>query len=656
MMEFIAQNVLFVSVLIAVMFVPGVVLMRFVDKKKIFDPVETLFVAFVLSLTVALFSGIVMDVLHIPITLFSLGAEYVVWMILFVWFVRKTIDNSKEFLISRNKKSYSVAFAVIFGIAILLKSVFLFQNPVPISTDLGHHMYWSKTIVETGVLPQYEEREILMAQSDGDKHAISDPEPISDVIVGEHILFATVALLTGTSLISVYPLVVLFMIHSITMLGVYLLARRLFSGLPLCEVISVMALFGFGILFGLDSPQMKYVSGGVVGNIFGFLFIVGTVLTFLVALMKRSAGLLSLGIVFSFTLAYTHHLSTLLFALSLAGILVFLFFTERKFMVREVLPLLWDFRVLGTLGVGLVMFFLVWTPSYITNNAVQTVVGSPVEKEEHMGMTLEEYAGAVGEDRMYFGFFSIGFLMFLFWWRRYHLMRSKKDASASPFFVGSVLVGWSLPLLVLVFFPSVVGIDIPSGRVANYTIIPFVLLWALCVVGIFSLMKRENAHKKVFMTGFVVLFFLGFSLEGWLDNFSLLNAGTSMVKGMELHRLASYLGEWYEEKDEVVLYDHININGGSWMKLYFMRDYNYPMYRAHLFRYDRASDKTETCTLSAISTPESAEAKKCYQDLSVSAIAINEALDGKPFRENEDFSRVYAGKNYAIYGYFGNEK
>lgn len=210
-----------------------------------------------------------MDVLNIRIDAVSLSILYITWIILFVLFVRNSSRNAKEFLKNHNKKSFSFGFLIIFTLLVLLKSLFLSQNPIPISTDLGHHMYWSQSIILSGELPKYQEREILMADSENEKHSVSEPEPISDVIVGEHVIFSVIAILTGTSLISIYPIFTLFFVHIMTLLGVYILARRLFAGTFHSETLAVFSFVWCGDFIWIRFASNEIYCGWSSGKYFG---------------------------------------------------------------------------------------------------------------------------------------------------------------------------------------------------------------------------------------------------------------------------------------------------------------------------------------------------------------------------------------------------
>jgi len=642
MIDFIFHDFFFFCLLWAILFVPGFLLVRLLDKKRIFDSWEQGVLSVVLSISLATGTGIVFDLAHIPINAFLLVLVYGLWMVAFGLWVRRQGKEKKES--SQEKSPVPIAFLVIFAILVLLKGMFLIQNPIPISTDFGHHMYWAQSIVETGNLPVYEEQEILMAESLEENHRVSEPKPISDVIIGEHVVFAFISILSQTSLISLYPVIVLFFIHIITLLGVYALARRLFIPFRYREAMALTALFVAGILFGLDSPQMKYVTGGAVGNVMGNLFIVAIMLVLLVAVRERSRVFMALGIVLMIALAYTHHLSTLLLGFSLVGVLGIALFLRPKFFFGEMIHLVLSRYVLGTLVAGLVVFFFVWTPSYIVNSAVKTVVGDAQVKEEHAGIALSDYLFVLGEERTFLGLLGLGIMAFLLWKFRLQLSQTSEDI----FLMSVLLLGWLIPLFLLIFSPSLLHIDIPTVRTANYTIIPLAIATG-CFFVWFVRKISERMSAKLLFVGMVFFFMIGLSSAGWRDNVLYLQGGGSSGKAQELHRVAQYLGEHYRESEKMVMYDHINIDGGSWMKLYFMKDYNYPFYRALLFRYDRASDKSERCTLDVFSFPQSGEAQKCFEDLHIGALALSDAEDGKSFRESSQFTRVYAGERIVVY-------
>mgnify|MGYP001035664523 CR=1 FL=1 len=640
-LSFFAEEIRFLAVAAGVLLVPGWVILRLVDRRGAVSALESVVISLGLSLGAAILIAIALSALHIPIEIRSLAAVYGVILAGFVFLVRKYVPGRP----SKNSGSRAVsrAFLVVFLTAVAIKAVFFAQHPVPISTDLGHHTYWIEKIIVGGQLPVYEERDIIMASSPNEQHRVSEAKPISDVIMGEHVPFAFVAILSGTPAISLSPAAILFLIHIATILAVYVLACRLFARSEYRESVAVVAVFVAGVLFALDSPQMKYIVGGVVGNTLGNILILSAVLTLVISVVKRSRALLAVFVALVFTLAYTHHLSTLLFAISLFGMAALFLASDFKRFRKEFLPMAVSLPTLLSLAAGVMLFFFLWPPSYIANRAAETVVGQS-ENEEHLGITLGDYLFAMGDVRMLLGLAGL-LLLAVLAWKSDEVFRKRRDARLA--FV--VIAGWTAPLLALVFFPSAIGIDIPTIRTANYTILPMAMASAVMIIWAFRRLREEPwGLRAAFPAMFAVLFAV-LSFGGLVDNAELLRRSDAPETARELHRAAAYLGKHYRDSDRTVLYDHISIEGGAWMKLYFLRDYNYPFYRAHLFRYDRADDRREKCTLWTISSPDSAEARKCFEDLRVGAIALGDAEEGKQFREHPEFTRVYDGRALGVY-------
>ena len=109
-------------------------------------------------------------------------------------------------------------------------------------------MYWSQTIIDSGRLPDY---------------------GMPDFIIGEHIIFAVMNLVSGANLMSAMPALVLLLINIAGIFTLAMLAGRMFGSTK----IAAAAFFVTGVLYAINAPQGKYVSGGVVGNIIGNMLI-----------------------------------------------------------------------------------------------------------------------------------------------------------------------------------------------------------------------------------------------------------------------------------------------------------------------------------------------------------------------------------------------
>ena len=91
-------------------------------------------------------------------------------------------------------------FLFLLGATILIKTIYLTDTILPTSTDLGHHLYWAKSISETGNLPYYAEQNIVSDPASG--YRVTSPEPIADFIIGEHLTLAAIVLFSQVSFLS----------------------------------------------------------------------------------------------------------------------------------------------------------------------------------------------------------------------------------------------------------------------------------------------------------------------------------------------------------------------------------------------------------------------------------------------------------------------
>lgn len=643
MLELVREQLFFLLSLAGVLVLPGWATLSFLERKgRVFTLLERVVLAVTLSIVAVDFLVIFMDVLRIPLFAWSIVgaiALYTIGLRGWVYYCdRKSAENTQVATDPRPNFASSWSFLFVFLAMVIVKSLYFVPYVVPSSTDLGHHMYWVKQIGMEHALPVYEEREIMKGENGS---YVGEAEPISDFIVGEHIVMAAIHMLSGASVISAFPSLVLFVIHIVTALAVYVLALRLFERYRQKEKVAVVGLFLFGVLYAIAPPQMKYIIGGVVGNTIGNLFIPSIFLIVVMALRLKHAGLLALSIVLMFGLAYTHHLSTLMFAVALAGTFTVLSVLKWS-MVREQLWMLATKPlVLGTFVVCLIFFFFVWTPSYITNAAVKTIVGEPTATE-HQGYSLSQLKFAVGEPRMVFGVLGLAVLFASRTFRR-------SDTLA-------LLSGWTLPLALLVLYPELARISLPSGRVANYLITPFSVLSGWSMVWLLENTRRQNALPQIARIGMLMLLLTLVIHNGFFDNMVYLGQQRETVQKMRsLFTASDFLLENIPDNQNIV-YDHINILGGSWIKLFFMRDYNYPFYRANLFRYDRITDKQERCTLEVISHPNTREAARCMDDLDIQALLVSETVDGQQFKHFKNYWQVYNDAYYSVYLYKPNQK
>ncbi|NTW14883.1 MAG: hypothetical protein HGA38_00765 [Candidatus Moranbacteria bacterium] len=536
----------------------------------------------------------------------------------------------------------SALFALLLALTVFLKTFFLVSAGLPTATDLGHHMYWSKVIAETGELPRYEK--ITIEDAGEGRTKLTDPQPISDFIIGEHLPFAAIAILSGASFLSAFPVSFLLLVNLLSVCAVFLVATRFAEHLSLPERFSparigLGALLFAGPLFSIASPEAKFVSGGVVGNLFGDFLIPLALLAFLRAFAESSPRLLGLGILLSFTLAYTHHLSVLILAISLAITLLLLITTRRR-KIRDLgrrmfRLLLSPFAILTIVFAGL-FFLFVMKPTYIENNAVTTAIGTAT-KATRTGLTFAEASGSTGASRM-----AIGLAALL------AIVASTGSRKSDAF---AFLAGWAGALLIATLHPGWMKLDIPSDRVGNYLSFPFSVLAGTALAGFPAILRSDRLRTflpgQLFLFASLVLFSFA-AWEGLQDNQASLPTSAKAQDTLETFASAEYLAARSLPSD-VFLKDHNYITADSWMKIFFMRDYAYPLSRAYFKRYEDEAKPREQCTLRMVSTPNLPEGRACFEDLGVNLVAVNPAYDAEQFERSSDFSRIYSSTAVQVY-------
>lgn len=636
----------------ALLFLPGWIILRiFFGERKPFVPFETLLFSFGLSIGLLDFIMIAIGKAGFTLSTISISLGIIASLIALagIAFLLTRLQKIRSaeaeprnlFLFTRLQGSL---FIILIALTILIKGVFLAHAVLPTATDLGHHMYWAKLIATTGTLPSYAKQEIITAADD--TYRITAPEPIADFIIGEHLPFAAINIFTGLDFFSAFPVILLFLINILSLLALFILTLRLASGIRspwfsehtfTPQNVALAALFFFGPLYTLASPQAKFVSGGVVGNSFGNLFIPLIILAYYRAFKEKNSGLLALGFFLTFALAYTHHLSTLilLFALIASALTYLLFHSDALgATLRSWGKLFFSPVPLLTALFACIFFFAVAMPTYIETDAVGTALGTPT-KTTRTGLSFFQVTFSSGESRVALGLAGLAIVTAIASRRRY----------ATAF-----LFGWSVILLIMTFEPGWLLIDIPSNRIGSYLSFPLGMLAAIASVAFFAILRTSSSGLRL-----PSLLFLGVSFSlfvfsigsGSFDNSQALLPKSKAFDTVQTFAASSYLKERSSPED-IILKDHNYIVADAWMKIFFLRDYAYPLSRGFFKRYEDNPSR-EQCTLLMISVPNTPRGEKCYNELGVDLIVVNPHFDTAQFEKSAKFSRIYAGDGIHIY-------
>ncbi len=637
------QQIWFIIVLLILFIVPGWLILRSVFPYSKFTVFEWVVIAITLSLASLNFLMLSLDRAGILLTAPSITIALIVECGLFWWLATRRASDVHPLLSSRLNHAGRWAVLTLF-----IKGVFLFGNVTPSATDLGHHMYWSKQIAETGHAPVYTKRDIINTNG---AYSISAPTPIADFIVGEHLPFAALALLSGASFFSAFPVTFLLFVNLVSVLALFALAWRLFyrprTGQGYARI-ALLTLLLVGPIYALSSPQAKFVSGGVVGNTLGNLFIPVLFLVYYRAFKEKSAGFLTLGFFLTFGLAYIHHLSTLMFLAGAFFALVIFGLLHIRTLpshIRDWWRLVSRPAPIIFIAVAIVFFFFVYLPSYADPHAIGTAVGAP-SKTTRAGMSLLDFSnGTIGIVRMGLG---LAGLLLLF-------LSRDRIRYASAF-----LLGWAGSLLVMSLRPQLVFINIPSTRVSSYAIFPLALLAAWLVVRIAEYLRpsEQSSLKKPrravwlvpswLVAGAATVWIGSLLATGYTDNAQELGTKEKNQGVLETFAVSRYVAAHVSSAD-VVLKDHNYLLADSWMKSFFMRDYTYPLSRGYFKRYSDDTKTREQCTLWMISIPNTQKGQQCYDQTGTDYVIVNPRYDKKQFEQSTEFSLVYASNGAAVY-------
>lgn len=625
-------------VLIFVLFIPGWVFLHYFFQKHIFSWLEKTVISLGLSLFFINFFFIFTDKLN-----FSFSSSSVIFIGIVLSFFFLTFFSKKEKLLIEEKsvKPNKIFWLLIFS-AILFRVFYLSDKTIPSSTDLGHHMYWAKSIINLNQLPKY---------------------GIPDFIIGEHIIFAFISFLSGWDLISALPMTILFLFNIFSLLAFYLLAGKIANFLKIknSSQIANLALLTSGVLYTFSSPQTSFVSGGVIGNILGNFFIPLILFLFLLALEKKSSWIGLMAIFSTMSLIYTHHLSSYILLFILLFFFAFLlindvfqFFLEEKkilFFSKSFWKTFLSPGIISTLTLFVAFIYFVQPPSYLNKSAIDTAIGSP-SKATRTGYSWQEMNQTLGDWRFFNGI--IGFiclLITLFFSKNFFskILKMKTEKMIfKKFFLYSILLllAWTIALFLMSWKPQWLKTDIPSRRIISYLTWPISLLSAFGLFFFFQIIKR-SLQKKSVQYFLIILLSVGFFSSN-IESKPYLLSNENNSEAYQTFSASKYLSE-NTAPQEQILKDHIYLKGDTWIKLFLMRGYNQPLSRTNLSRYNDPIKPRETCTRDIIANPDSSIGKKCLKETNIQYVLLKKNRDEQNFKKSPNWSKVFSNQQTVIF-------
>ena len=625
-------------------FLPGYsVLIALMRNKNPLGILGTLLISMVLSLGIVNFALIFID--KIGLELLPANIIFTVLFISAVAFLFYAILPEKKIKKNSDKNNW-LLFLLVVLFSVFLRITFLLPKAIPHTTDLGHHMYWVNYIIQFHKLPIY---------------------GIPDVIIGEHLFFGSVSILSEIGIFTALPMALLFAINILSLLAMFLLTKEIADLIFKKEsgfFIGIISLISIGIFYSIASPQATYINGGVIGNIMGNLFIPIIFYLFIKAFHEKTPTLAALGIFLIGNLAYTHHLSSFIFIYSLVGFLILLFagFLILRFFFRQtdfsLFPFFKIFINLKTvLAIALVLIWVLFLrlPSYLNSSAIDTAVGSP-SKSTRVGLSINNLINSTGPWRVFYSLIGIIFLLVLFYqFTKNKIDFQKKYQTQKPrplemLVATSLSISWFATIFLMSYRPDLLKIDIISGRIANYLTYPSALLAAF---GVYAVLQPFATKKNnfVYLLIFSVVFIPGV-ISGLFDvseNYSESKELIETEDTVQTFRASSYLNEETSWESDRILKDHIYLTGDTWIKNFLMRDYEEPLSRTYSRKYDDSVNSRETCTRDMIGLPDEEVSRKCFQETGVNFIVLKNGFDTIQFEKSTNFSKIFTTGKTVIF-------
>ena len=450
---------------------------------------------------------------------------------------------------------------------------------------------------------------------------------------------------------------VLFLINVFSLLAISVCAYSLVAGFATKKIARNSALFTLliaGTFYATSSPQAKFIAGGVIGNTIGNLFIPITIYLFILAIRKKDSRMATLFYLCLAGLGFTHHLSTFIFLYVFLGFLV-IFFVFAVSVYRFNLSILWKnvfpyFKVffskwnLVTLLIIVCFILFVHTPSYLNKTAVNTAVGAP-SKSTRVGLPFGAITLSVGAWKLFYAILGALVLSIV---ASKKLLKKNSRTTILQIASISLTFSWFLTIFLMSTKPALLKVDIISSRIVSYITFPLAIFSAFFIAFVFQRLFKK-APPMIAQILFFVVIGTGM-ISGFADISDSVrkNDPAEEREVMQTYRASRYLNSIAKE-EENVLKDHIYLKGDTWMKLFFMRDYKYPLSRSFLRRYADPTKKRETCTRDMIAIPHSEIGKECFKETGVKYIVLKDGFETAQFERSENFSKIYTSPNVVIY-------
>lgn len=539
------QVILTIATFIVFIVFWGYLILRLILLKNLISFIDKIIFSTTIGLFVNLAIFVLFDALGIKIEAQSLLSLFGITL-LTSFLVKKPIPERHKLCVKKNNFFLFLSLLVM----IVLRVPAVLSHPLPYSTDLSHHIFYSRYIVEKGILPDYSRPEFVLM---------------------EHVLLSLAPVFTGVDILGVSPYIILSIVNILASFVIY---RIIFYSTK--SFLSSLTGLLISSVFFLYTPfNLTYVIGGVVGNILGNFLIATFVLSLVIFFEKKCYRFLPLVVIDLVLIINSHTVSTvILFWITTTSIIFYAIFNFSLILatIKELFSrknVRWFFVSFMPL-----LVFIFYIPNYFIDERATGLIDSSLPSGQIHEWSLEkvfsnQYLNIIPSGMYLVTIISL--IIFFF---------SKKRDNFSKY----LFVFWFLIPFFYTVSPGLFFIHLPADRTINYIFSPIVL-----AVSLFTFYLTKKQKKIVFFVLIILSFTTNFG-----NLYKDIIAVENNTKIMNENKEGFVFLSGVIKENENVFTDHTSSLLADQAIKNYLDFSNFVIYKTYLFRYENGDQTWDT--------------------------------------------------------------
>lgn len=523
----------------------GYLILRLIVSENLISSIDKIIFSTTIGFFVNLAIFVFFDALGIKIETQSLLPLFGITL-LTSFLVKKPIPKKHKPYFKKN--NFFLFFSLL--VMIMLRVPAILSHPLPYSTDLSHHIFYSRYIVEKGILPNYSRPEFVLM---------------------EHVLLSLAPVFTGVDILGVSPYIILSLVNISVSFVIY---RIIFYSTK--SFLSSLIGLVISSAFFLYTPfNFTYVIGGVVGNVLGNFLIATFILSLVIFFEKKCYRVLPLVVIDLVLIINSHTVSTvILFWITITSIIFYAIFNFP--LILAIISELFSRKNIRWVFVSFIplLIFIFYIPDYFTDKRATSLIDPSLASKQTVknfftGIFGNRYLNIIPPSLYLVA--TAGLVIFF--------LSQKKDN-----FPKYLFLFWLIVPLVYTILPGVFLIHLPAHRTINYLFSPIVIAVSLFTQ---SLAKKEKTI--IFFSLLILSLIVNFD-NSLYEIKNIENNKKIMEKSEEgFLFLANII-----KPGENVLTEHISPGFADQAIKNYLEFSNRVFYRTFLFRYENGDMPWDT--------------------------------------------------------------